>query len=173
MREPIQIVAYDPTWPQRFAAESEALAGGLAHEAVAIHHVGSTAIPRLPAKPIIDILIEARTYPPSGMFVAALATLGYEAMGESGVPGRHWFRKGRPRTHHVHVTPVDGDVARQMLALRDWLRSHAEDAAEYARLKQRAASAHPDDIDGAAYAALKGPFLQRTLAQALPVHGKR
>jgi GrpB-like predicted nucleotidyltransferase (UPF0157 family) len=166
MAEPVTIVPYDPSWPAAFEAERQALALHLGAEAVNSHHVGSTAIPHMPGKPVLDILVELRTYPPSAACIAALARLGYEHMGESGVPGRIWFRKGRPRTHHIHAVPVDGIAGLRQLTLRDWLRSHPRDAQQYAAFKRAAAAQHTDDIDSAAYAQAKTQFIARMLKQA-------
>ena len=168
MAERVQLVPYDPRWPGLFEVERGRLAASAAIAAVTIEHVGSTAVPGMPAKPVIDILVELATYPPTPACVAALIELGYEPMGEAGVPGRHWFRKGTPRTHHIHAVPVGRIVGRRQRAFRDWLRAHPADARRYAELKRSAANEYPDDLDGADYARAKSALIEQILTQAMP-----
>jgi len=113
MPERVVIVPYDSRWPAAYETERLRLTAALGPSGVAIHHVGSTAILGMPAKPVLDIVVECAEYPPTDTFCAAMAQLGYSHMGESHVSGRHWFRKGAPRTHHVHAVPVGGDVMRR------------------------------------------------------------
>ena len=103
----IQVVAYDPKWPELFQIESEALAAVLGDEILRVHHIGSTAVPGLAAKPIIDILLEVKDVNTLDEYNAAMERLGYTARGEYGVPGRRFFLKGlHNRTHHVHAFNV-------------------------------------------------------------------
>ena len=166
MAERVRIVPYDPGWAAAFERERRALLTALGTAAVANQHVGSTAVADMPAKPVIDILVELETYPPTCECIATLASIGYEHMGESGVPGRHWFRKGVPRTHHVHAVPVGGAVGLRLMALRDWLTRHPDDARAYAEIKRAAAARHGDDIDSAAYAREKTCFIEDVLTRA-------
>jgi GrpB-like predicted nucleotidyltransferase (UPF0157 family) len=101
----VTIVDYDPQWPARFAEERARLAEAFGDDAIEIEHIGSTSVPGLAAKPIIDIVIGARTVPPPASRITAVEGLGYEHLGEYGIPGRAYFRRRspRPRTHHVHV----------------------------------------------------------------------
>ena len=90
-----------------------------------LEHIGSTSIPDLAAKPVIDILAGRPGNVAGDMFVAALRQLGYEHKGAYGVPGRNYFRRGSPRTHHVHLVSWSSDVlARSPPLLRDYLRAH-------------------------------------------------
>jgi GrpB-like predicted nucleotidyltransferase (UPF0157 family) len=168
VEESVAIEPYDPQWPARFESERSAIAAALRLAPGSIHHVGSTAVPGLAAKPIIDILVVVAAYPPTEAMIAALAELGYRHEGESGVPGRHWFRKGTPRTHHVHVVPEGGEVAQRLLLLRDRLRRHPDDAREYERVKKRAAAAAAAgrSIDDPTYAAAKTATILRILGRA-------
>ncbi|ASC71999.1 Glutamate-rich protein GrpB [Halomicronema hongdechloris C2206] len=91
--EPVEVVAYDPAWPEAFKCEQAALLPLLSPEAVAAEHFGSTAVPGLTAKPVVDVLIGLRHYPPSERVLATLSQSGYVCLGEAGVPGRHYCRK--------------------------------------------------------------------------------
>lgn len=164
MTELIHIEPYDPHWPARFADESERVRAVLAGEALAIEHVGSTAVPGLAAKPIIDMVLECTSYPPSAAVEQALAALGYEARGEFGVPGRHFYSKGNPRCFHIHVVPRNGEVLRRTVAFRNYLREHPEAAAQYAAIKREAAPGQP--LGSQAYVLAKGPFVETILALA-------
>ena len=164
MDEPVVLHSHDPIWLALFAEEQSAIVAALGVPRSSILHVGSTAIPGLAAKPIIDILIEAAAYPPDATMVNALSNLGYEHLGECGVSGRHWFRKGRPRTHHVHLVPVGGEVGRRLRLLRDWLLDHPEDAREYERVKRQAALGRT--INSKEYANAKTEVIERILARA-------
>ena len=92
MNNPVVLHPYDPNWHDLFTREKETITSLLGKEVIAIHHVGSTSVPGLAAKPIIDIALEILNYPPSSAFIEALASIGYEHKGEGGVQGRHWFR---------------------------------------------------------------------------------
>ena len=162
MDEPVVLHKYDPNWPNLFAGEKEAITALLGGEVIAIHHVGSTSVPGLSAKPIIDIALEILHYPPSSGCIEALASIGYEHMGESGVQGRHWFRKGHPRSFHIHAVPQNGEVARAQVQLRDFLRTHSDAAKEYEDIKKQ--NAEGRTIDSAEYAAAKGPFIDGILS---------
>lgn len=153
----IELVDYNPGWPLLFASEAKAIKSVLGANVINIHHIGSTAVPGLTAKPIIDILLEVAD-------IAALShanvlkDLHYQARGESGIVGRRYFIKGGSvRTHHLHgFITGDANIVRH-LAFRDYLRANSAAAAEYARVKRNAAQACHND--GAVYAALKAPFL--------------
>lgn len=162
------LLDHDPTWPRTFAAESRLLASALGPAARAIHHIGSTAVPGLPAKPIIDILIEASSLEDIDSRTAQLVAQGYAAMGEYGIPGRRYFRKDDDagvRRFHVHVFREDSAEGQRHLAFRDHLRAHPEVAAAYGRLKASLARQHPDY--GRAYTEGKAPFIEAVLREVL------
>lgn len=134
--EPVQIVPYDPVWPRRFKEERAALAAAIGDWVVGgVHHVGSTAVPGLESKPIIDILVGVRDLEESRPCFDRLAALGYRyapyRAGEM-----HWFCKPDPsrRTHHLHLVPADSPRFRDELTFRDYLRSHRAVAQEYGAL---------------------------------------
>jgi GrpB-like predicted nucleotidyltransferase (UPF0157 family) len=134
--EPVAIVAYDPRWPRLFATESEDVREALGGDVVGVEHVGSTAVPGLVAKPVIDMVVGLRTLPLSSQGIAAMEELGYEYLGELGIPGRLFFRKGRPRSHHVHAVLFGSDLWERHLAFRDYLRVHPGEAAAYGQFKR-------------------------------------
>ncbi len=161
------MVEYDPAWPEAFVREARRIADIVGENLVTVFHIGSTSIPGLKAKPIIDML-------PVALDIAALdertrefATIGYEAKGEFGIPGRRYFRKGgRSRTHQIHAFQYDDawNIARHV-AFRDYLRRHDAVRAEYAVLKSDLARRYPEDIG--AYCDGKDAFVKRIEREAL------
>lgn len=146
----VEVVPHDPSWHESFEHESKRLIHALADSIVAIHHMGSTAIPDIYAKPIIDILVEVRDMVKVDEQSSRMKTLGYEAMGEFGIPGRRYFRKSNPvgiRTHHIHLFNAGSDQVKRHLAFRDYLIAHPEEAQRYSDLKRRLAREHPNNID--------------------------
>lgn len=163
----VEVEVYNPLWPQMFRAEAKRIERILGTELIAIDHIGSTAVEGLAAKPIIDIMPVVKDIGKVDAFNGEFAALGYEAMGEYGIPGRRYFRKGvKIRTHQIHVFAESDhkDIARH-LALRDYLRAHPEDAAEYGQLKIELASLFPQDIE--AYMDGKDLFVKRLEEKAL------
>ena len=159
------MVDYDHTWPAVFETLRARLVSVLGEVAIAIEHVGSTAVPGLVAKPIIDIdaIVRASSDVPNAM--AQLAGLGYEHRGRLGIEGREAFRapEALPR-HHLYLC-VEGNLAlTNHLAVRDYLRARPDLAAEYGALKKGLAAALP--YDGDSYAAGKTRFLLGVLRQA-------
>jgi GrpB-like predicted nucleotidyltransferase (UPF0157 family) len=162
----IHIVPYDALWPELFAAESAALAPVFGSRAIEIQHVGSTSIPGLPAKPIIDILVVVDDIGQVDALNPAMIALGYESQGEYGIPGRRFFTKGGDvkRSHHVHVFQQDHPEVSAMLDFRDYLRSHPDKAAAYGQLKAEVALACADDIT--TYNAGKDACVKELIRQA-------
>jgi GrpB-like predicted nucleotidyltransferase (UPF0157 family) len=165
--EPVYVVPYDPAWPRRFEEERELLARALAPWiAGTIEHIGSTAVPGLPAKPVIDIMVGVGDLPSSLDARAALAPLGY-VYSPYRADVMHWFCKPSPahRTHHLHLVPSRSPLWVERIAFRDYLRTSAEARAEYAALKTTLAERHRFDRE--AYTDAKGPFIQRIVERAL------
>ena len=162
----IEIVPYDPAWPGLFALERNALLKALGgrREAPAVEHVGSTAVPDLAAKPTIDLMIGVDDPRMEEGDLAVFSGLGYRYLGEYGIPGRHFFRKGSPPTHHVHWVRKDADFWHKQLVYRDFLRARPEEAAAYEKLKRTLAQTHRHDR--AAYTASKGAFILSQLERA-------
>ncbi len=147
----VVVVPYDPDWPSLFENEAVVLAAALGRNAIAIHHIGSTSIPGMSAKPIIDIMVEAEQLSAIDARNAEMAHSGYEAMGEFGIAGRRYFRKQDQtgsRSHHVHIFQRGSEDADRHLSLRDYLRTNPHDVRRYSDLKLALAQAHPNDIEG-------------------------
>lgn len=158
----IELVEHDPSWAALFEQERAVLGGVFDGQAVGIEHIGSTSVPELCAKPIVDVLVGLRELELSDGQVGAMEALGYEYLGEYGRPGRFFFRK-RPRTHHVHVVEYGGEHWNRQLTFRDALRSDAEERRRYDEFKRRlAAEGHSRD----AYTELKTPFIREVEARA-------
>jgi GrpB-like predicted nucleotidyltransferase (UPF0157 family) len=162
----VQIVSADPDWPKRFEEERARLKTALTAWVVGgIHHVGSTAVPGLDAKPIIDILVGVADLDTTRGCFDELLALEYVY-----APYRrtemHWFCKPNPsrRTHHLHLVPVTYDRYRDELAFRDFLRSDRTEADRYAALKHRLARRFANDRE--AYTDAKSDFIRGVLATA-------
>jgi len=136
---------------------------------VAVEHVGSTAVPGLAAKPVIDIVVGVRRLKDAAACAAPLAAIGYECVPEyeAEIPDRRYFRKGPfgGRTHHLHMVEFGGAFWRRHLAFRDWLRTHPEDAARYGALKRELAATH--EADREAYTEAKNAFVREVEAHVL------
>jgi GrpB-like predicted nucleotidyltransferase (UPF0157 family) len=130
--------------------EAARIRSALGDLVVAVHHIGSTAIPGICAKPIIDILLEVDDIQMLEARSSELGDLGYEAKGEFGIPGRRYFRKeslAGVRTHHVHAFGSSAAAIERHLAFRDYMIAHPVIAQSYSSLKQRLAAAHADDLE--------------------------
>ncbi len=166
----LEVVDSSDRWPALYEREAERLRRALGDHIVRIHHIGSTSVPGLAAKPIIDILLEVRSVEALDGCAAAMRCLGYEPRGEFGIPGRRYYPKGGDqRTHHVHAFAADDPHVLPHLAFRDYLRTHPESAAAYADVKRQAAAAHATDPEG--YMDDKHAFVERTVEKA--VHWKQ
>lgn len=162
----ISIAQSDPTWPERYQKEALLLQRVLSDIPVAIHHIGSTAVPGLAAKPIIDILLEVPSLHLLDNYNDTLRQAGYTPRGEYGIPGRRYFVKGEnQRTHHLHAFELGSQHTIRHLAFRDYLRQHSNIAQEYERVK-RAAAKHSGNLPER-YSQLKNDFIQRHEGLAL------
>jgi GrpB-like predicted nucleotidyltransferase (UPF0157 family) len=162
LNEPIHLSPYDPFWPAMFAAEARRIATGLPVQA-AIEHIGSTAVPGLLAKPIVDLMIGV---PEQDVEVVrpAIAALGYEDLGEAGVPGRIYLRRREPAAFNIALVVRDGSVWRANLALRDFLRRDAAAASEYAEIKRAALESGAHSL--LAYSDYKSAVVSSLVARA-------
>jgi putative glutamine amidotransferase len=158
---------YDPTWPERFEGEALRLRVALGDRAVRIDHVGSTSVPGLAAKPVVDIQVSVRSIEPRADYLEPLRQLGYRWAIDPW-PGDHEFfsrEEDGERNYHVHLCVAGGRWERRHLAFRDWLRSHPDDATAYERLKRELAARHPRDIHG--YTDAKTDFIREIESRAL------
>jgi len=163
----VVIAAYDFSWPEIFVGEAQAIRQALGDVLAGVEHVGSTAIPGLAAKPVIDIVVSVTSLAAGTAAVPALEALGYDCRGENGIPGRLFFRKGMiefRRTHHLHLVEAGHEQWKSMLAFRDYLRSHPGDAQRYEALKRALAEQFRDNR--AAYSKGKTRFVQAILEKA-------
>ncbi len=145
----IIVLDYDPTWPTAFEAVRARVWRVVGDIAIAVEHVGSTSVPGLAAKPIIDISVVV----PSGAAVAVaierLSTLGYRHLGNLGIEGREAFASpNMPPRHHLYVCPQDSLALKNHLIVREHLRRYSAVATEYGALKRRLAEQFSEDIDG-------------------------
>ena len=176
MADTVILAPYDPAWPVMFAKERDRLQNAIGEWAVAIEHVGSTAIPGIAAKPIIDIGVALGSFEDALYCITPLFEIGYECLGEYGIPRRIYFRKrtddpipgqvhnsGIARTHQVHMYEQTHEQYVNHLLFRDYLRAHQGAAGQYEELKRRLAGEH-DDVE--AYADAKSEFVQHILALA-------
>jgi GrpB-like predicted nucleotidyltransferase (UPF0157 family) len=163
--EPIRLVPSNPSWPSRFELERSLLAEAIGEWVEGgIHHVGSTAVPGLEAKAIIDILVGVHNLEAARGCFEPLADLGY--LYAPYLPDEmHWFCKPDParRTHHLHLVPFGSRRYRDELTFRDRLRADPRLAADYTALKRRLAEHHRDDRE--AYTAGKSRFIQQALVE--------
>lgn len=167
MMQHVVVTPYSSDWPTLYETASEELVHALAGELVAIYHIGSTAVPGLAAKPVIDIMPVVRHIAAVDNKRQTLVMLGYEYMGEFGIPGRRYLRRGgAERTHQVHIFGVENEQdIRRHLAVRDYLRTHTEEAYAYGELKKELARRYPYDIEG--YCDGKDSFVKALERRAL------
>jgi GrpB-like predicted nucleotidyltransferase (UPF0157 family) len=166
MNRPLEIVSYDPRWPDTFAVLRDQLTDALGALALRIEHVGSTAVAGLPAKPIIDLDVVIATRADLPAVLARLHPLGYRHEGDLGVPGREAFTTppGAP-LHHLYVCAADNPQLADHMTFRDYLRAHPETARAYADLKKFLA--HRFRTDRTAYTEGKSAFIEQVLTLSL------
>jgi GrpB-like predicted nucleotidyltransferase (UPF0157 family) len=171
MQGSLEVLAYDPSWPLQFEAERKRLRASLGDLALRIDHNGSTAVPGLAAKPVIDIQISVRALVPIDTYRVPLRTLGYLHVPHADDAFCAFFHRpdAWPHTHHIHVVEAGGEEERRTLAFRDYLRDHAAVRAAYAALKARLAPQFSgrDFASRQAYAAAKGEFIEGIIKTAL------
>lgn len=164
----VEVVPPDPRWAQALPEAEVWVKPALGANLLALHHIGSTSVPGLAAKPIVDLLGIVEDLNAVGAAgTARLESAGFEAKGAYGIPGRLYFRRNAPdgtRTHHLHVFAQGAPEVEQHLAFRDHLRAHPAEATAYGELKRQLAAQHPNDM--AAYMEGKHSFIQRILAKA-------
>ncbi|MBA3670712.1 MAG: GrpB family protein [Gemmatimonadaceae bacterium] len=154
----VRLANYDPRWPALFRAEAERILEALGPLARAVEHYGSTSVPGLAAKPILDILVGTDQFGDPGPFTARLEPLGYEYAHWAGVPDHQVFGRGAPRSHLLHLVQFDGSSWRDALRFRDRLRTDATQRQAYAAVKLELATRYPTDRPR--YTAEKGAFIE-------------
>lgn len=147
----VEVVPHNPNWQNEFEAEARQIAAAMGETLVNIHHIGSTAIRGIYAKPVIDMLVEVRDISEVDARSSAMELLGYEVMGEFCISGRRYFRKDNQagiRTHQIHTFKADSPQVKRHLAFRDFMNAHAEEAQKYSELKRKLAAEHTQNMDG-------------------------
>lgn len=155
----VEVVPYDPDWPRRYRAEAAMLLPVLGEILIRLHHIGSTSVPGLSAKPTIDILAEVSDLAAVDACNPAMSAWGYIPQGENGIPGRRYFHKldGEVHLFHLHAYAAGHPDLERHLVFRDYLCTHPADAREYAALKQWLAGEFTFDAPG--YTAGKSTFI--------------
>ncbi|MCS5635451.1 MAG: GrpB family protein [Myxococcota bacterium] len=164
----VELVPHDPAWAREFAAEANRIREALNGVAAALHHVGSTAIPAIHAKSVIDICLEVSSLQLLDQRESEMVFLGYVGLGEYGIPERRFFRKDDSmgvRTHHVHAFETGSWGLRRHIAFRDYMIAHPDAAESYSRLKEELVLCHAGDRE--AYIEGKDPFIREHEARAL------
>lgn len=147
----VEVVPHDLNWKELFERGAKTIAEALGDCLIRIHHIGSTSIPSIYAKPVIDFLIEVNDLTLVDQRQNQMESLGYEALGEHGIPGRRFFRIDKApniRLHNVHIFKENSENIQRHLAFRDYLIAHPTEAQPYSELKQELARQFPDDIYG-------------------------
>ncbi|MDQ0253553.1 GrpB-like predicted nucleotidyltransferase (UPF0157 family) [Evansella vedderi] len=167
----VEVCAYNEAWLIMFKEEENKLANIFEDELVALHHIGSTAVRGLQAKPIIDIMPVVRDIEKVDNYNQAMIEIGYEPRGENGIPKRRYFQKGGDnRTHHVHIFQVGSEDITRHLAFREYLSTFPQVKKEYGELKQSLAQQFPYEI--AAYIEGKDGFVKEMEQRALKWYQK-
>jgi GrpB-like predicted nucleotidyltransferase (UPF0157 family) len=164
---PIDIESYNPDWPSRFQTLKRLIEVQLGTLIKEIHHVGSTAVPGLSAKPVIDLDIILNDYSQLNLAIDKLNESGYLYKGEMGITGRHAFSAMDCEVkflHHLYICDPDSDAFKNHICLRNFLRSNAKAAVHYGKLKQQLAESNGDDMN--AYVQGKTAFITKILAEA-------
>ncbi len=165
--EPIHLSSYDPEWPKLFATEAHRILAGQSTN-VCIEHIGSTSVPGLVAKPIIDIMVGVDFQESLEAVRKALAALGYEDLGEAGVPGRIYLRLRSASSFNIALVIRDGPLWRANIAFREYLKANDDAAREYAAAKRAAVENGANTL--LAYSEQKSDAVSRLVERALEHH---
>ncbi len=144
------MVPHDAKWRQEFQQEAKDISDALGTNVAAVHHIGSTAIPGIHAKPVLDLLLVVQDIGALDEKQARMEAMGYEALGEFGIPGRRYFRRDNPfgeRTHQIHAFENGSPQIKRHLAFRDYMIDNPDAAQNYSDLKRELAAKYPDDIE--------------------------
>lgn len=165
MSDPVIIHPYNSEWPAQFEAIAGPIRAALGELALSVQHIGSTSVPGLAAKPIIDLVIVMSSRLHLTEVIAKLAELGYAHAGDQGIPGREVFKKPAQVRHHLYACAVDAVPLHEHLLFRDYLRTYPAEAAAYGELKTKLAEQYGEDRDG--YTEAKTEFVRGVLAKAV------
>jgi len=162
-KQPIEIVEYQPIWPEIFEQEAEKIRRALSSHIISIHHFGSTAVPGLASKPKIDILVVLSSF--DAFDSSSLVEIGFEDRGTI-IPTGRYFSKGSPKIH-LHLFEQENPLIQKNLQFRDWLRTHEDDRKAYEHLKKELAQHHTDCMQ---YCHAKTTFIKRILQKCGSSH---
>ena len=157
--QPIVLVPHDPRWAAQIEAERAAILRACAGRVLDVHHIGSTAIPGIAAKPILDLLPVLRRLEDGPACAQPMRRLGHEYLAKNGIPGRHYFRRRGAEPRNVHMFPAGHPEIARHLRFRDHLRAHPDEARAHEALKRALAARFVEDV--LAYAAAKNEFCAR------------
>jgi GrpB-like predicted nucleotidyltransferase (UPF0157 family) len=167
---PVEICEYDATWLLKFEKQKNDIMKAIGNKVAAIEHIGSTAVPGLGAKPIIDIMVGLQKLGDADDCIEPLKKIGYEYVPEleAEIPERRYFHKGPsnvPKKHyHLHMVQLDGEFWKRQILFRDYLSTHSDLAQEYFRLKKELAARYR--LNREAYTEAKTSFIKSTIAKA-------
>jgi len=167
--EAFTIAEYNPAWPDLFEREASAIRAALGQAVVEIEHIGSTSVPGLAAKPIIDLLVMVESFAPLPTYAAQLAPLGYTHQPHVNDLERLFFWKGTPRAYHLHLVEYATWECQRHLLFRDYLRAHPPVAAQYEALKRELAERYKHDR--LAYTDSKAVFICAVVDRAVAAIG--
>ncbi|QHJ69381.1 GrpB family protein [Planococcus halotolerans] len=144
----VTVTDYQPEWKRKFQQAAKEIKQIFREECIEIHHIGSTSIEGMAAKPVIDIMPVVREIESVDRVIREMEKLGYESKGENGLPGRRYFQRGGDeRTHHIHIYAEGNPEVDRHLAFRNYLRQNPQEEEEYGMLKKKLAHDFPYDID--------------------------
>lgn len=160
----LKFLAYNPEWRRLFEEEKQQLRRVIGDRVLEIQHIGSTSIPGMIAKPILDLAIAVTNFEAAAVCIKPLESLGYVYRGEYGMPRRHFFVKGQPRTHHLHILEINSWDWQRHILFRDYLIQYPEIARQYTNLKLKLLQQYCGNRD--AYQAGKSEFVGEVEQQA-------
>ena len=163
-RGELRLAPYRDEWPLLFESEKKIIEAAVGYHISDIQHVGSTAIVGMPAKPILDIAIAVENFEKARVCIDPLIGFGYTFRGENGIPRRHYFTRGDPTTHHIHMVEESSDEWAKLICFRDLLRADPKTAEEYRKLKLDLWERLPGDRK--AYQAAKATFIEEVISRA-------
>jgi len=163
----VELKPYNPKWKDLFVQESDLISSAISEFLVDIQHIGSTAIPDIVSKPIIDVAAAIDSLENIEKIIAPLEKIGFIYRGEQGIPDRHLFVKGGEefRTHHLHVMFKEHHEWKKHLVFRDYLLEHPEEARQYSELKKKLEKEYKEDRE--AYTDSKTTFINGILEKAM------
>ena len=163
-RGELRVSSYREEWKTLFEIEKRDIEEAIGDYIEEIQHVGSTSIPGMSAKPILDIAIAVKDFEEARICINPLCDMGYTFRGENGIPRRHYFLKGEPCTHHIHMLEKNSEEWERLILFRDYLRSNQNIAEEYNQLKRNLSERLQGDRE--AYQAAKSDFVETVIRKS-------